>query len=177
MKWLANLGIVVFAIAAGIGGLYAGRLWSQWAPSTALQIGAPIIDFAMPDVQGELLDTRHFRGRVLVINFWAPWCEPCTREIPMFKRLREEFAGRVEFLGVSLDDPVAVREFAQTHDLDYPLVMAAMGDFALMRAYGNERDALPFTIIVDSAGRLVGRRLGEIHETELRSMLGAALAG
>ncbi len=174
MKWLGQIGILVVAIAAGAAGLYAGRLWSQWAPPSALQIGAPMIDFVMPDVAEKPLDTRQFRGRTLVINFWAPWCEPCIREIPMFNRIRDEYAGRVEFLGVSLDDPQVVKDFAQEHGIRYPLVMAAMGDYALMRAYGNERDALPFTVIVDAQGRLVARRLGEIREAELRGMLDQA---
>ena len=76
----------------------------------------------------------------------------------------------------SLDEPEAVRTYVKEMGIDYPILLASMSDFGLMRAYGNDRDALPFTVIVDAQGRLHTRKLGEYHENDLRADIEAALA-
>ena len=166
------------ALAAGAGGLWAGHTWFGLNPPPgALSIGAPAIEFELPALDGSKVQRSSFDGRVQVINFWAPWCAPCRREIPVLQALREEFgSARVEVLGIALDEPQAVRDYVKEMGIDYPILLASMSDFGLMRAYGNDRDALPFTVIVDAQGRLHTRKLGEYHENDLRVDIEAALA-
>ena len=130
----------------------------------------------MPKLDGQPTSPARLRGRVVLINFWAPWCEPCRREIPLFKSLRSEYgSSKLEILGVALDEPELVRNFVGKMSVDYPVALASMGDFALMRAYGNDRDALPFSVLIDANGRVRARKLGEYHEEELRRDIEAAI--
>ena len=169
--------IVGAALIAGLGGLWAGHTWFGLNPPPgSLAIGAPAIEFELPTLDGGSATRAQWGGRVQVINFWAPWCAPCRREIPVLQALRKEYGPeRVEILGIALDDADQVRKYASDMAIDYPILLASMSDFALMRAYGNDRDALPFTVIVDAAGRLHTRKLGEYHEADLRADIEAAL--
>ncbi len=177
MSWRAQVAIVVAALAAGAGGLYASHAWFGLnPPPDALAIGAPAVEFELPTLDGTSARRSAFDGRVQVSNFWAPWCAPCRREIPVLQQLRQEFgADRVEVLGIALDEAAAVRDYVGEMGIDYPVLLASMTDFALMRAYGNDRDALPFTVIVDARGRVRARKLGEYREAELRGEVAAAL--
>jgi peroxiredoxin len=174
----AQAAIVVVALAAGAAGLMAGHAWFGLNPPPgSVAIGAPAIEFQLPTLDGGSATHASYSGRVQVINFWAPWCAPCRREIPVLQSLRREFGSdRVEVLGIALDEPEAVRKYVGEMGIDYPILLASMSDFALMRAYGNDRDALPFTVIVDSAGRVHARKLGEYHEADLRADIESALA-
>lgn len=178
MSLRTQAAIVLAALAAGAGGLWAGHAWFGLNPPPgALAVGAPAIEFELPALDGGTVARKSFDGRVQVINFWAPWCAPCRREIPVLQSLRKEFGPqRVEVIGIALDEPEAVRSYVADMGIDYPVLLASMSDFALMRAYGNDRDALPFTVIVDAEGKLHTRKLGEYHESDLREDLQAALA-
>ncbi len=178
MSWRSQLAIVALAIAAGAAGLWAGNVWFGLNPPPgSVAIGEPAIEFELPTLDGGSASRSSFAGRVQVLNFWAPWCAPCRREIPVLQALREEYGqDRVEVLGIALDEPDAVRNYVGEMGIDYPVLLASMSDFALMRAYGNDRDALPFTVIVDAAGRVRRRKLGEYHEADLRADIEAALA-
>lgn len=177
MSWKTNLSILILALSAGGLGLAAGRHWFDLNPPPgALALGADAVQFELPKLDGETTSPARHRGRVLLINFWAPWCEPCRREIPVFKSLRDEYgAENLEILGVALDEPGLVRDYVGKMDVDYPVALASIGDFALMRAYGNDRDALPFSVLIDADGRLRARKLGEYHEDELRRDIEAVI--
>jgi thiol-disulfide isomerase/thioredoxin len=174
----SQLAIVAVAMAAGAAGLWAGHAWFGLNPPPgSVALGAPAIEFRLPTLDGGSAARASYSGRVQVINFWAPWCAPCRREIPLLQALREEFGSdRVEVLGIALDEPEAVRKYVAEIGIEYPILLASMSDFALMRAYGNDRDALPFTVVVDAEGRVHARKLGEYHEAELRADIESALA-
>ncbi|MFO1493555.1 MAG: redoxin domain-containing protein [Lysobacterales bacterium] len=176
MNWRGQILVLLVALVAGGAGLLAGRYWfGLHPPPDSLALGAEAIDFELPGLDGARLSTADFRGKVLVINFWAPWCAPCLREIPLLKAVRERHAGQVEILGVAMDEAETVRRYVSEQQIAYPIALAAVTDFALMRAYGNDRDALPFTVILDARGRLQARKLGEYHEDELTADVAAAL--
>ncbi|MCB1614171.1 MAG: TlpA family protein disulfide reductase, partial [Xanthomonadales bacterium] len=84
--------IVGAALIAGLGGLWAGHTWFGLNPPPgSLAIGAPAIEFELPTLDGGSATRAQWGGRVQVINFWAPWCAPCRREIPVLQALRKEY--------------------------------------------------------------------------------------
>lgn len=133
-------------------------------------------EFVVAPLGGEAgrLTLEQFRGRPLVLNFWGSWCVPCRKEMPTFGRVAEQLNGRVAFVGINhQDDATAAREFLSEVGDPYISGLDPTGDVA--RRYGVQ--GLPTTILVDARGQIVGRRLGELSEEELRDSLQHAFGG
>lgn len=167
------------AICGGISVLaaaYAGyRLWDvtrtgapQVAPETLSRLGST--QFADTANQSRTLDG--FKGKVIVVNFWATWCPPCREEMPAFSRLQETLASRgVQFVGIGIDSPSAIREFAHQAPVSYPLLMGGSAGMELMRELGNPNAALPFTIVLGRDGQPAFSHLGMLTESVLEERL------
>jgi cytochrome c biogenesis protein CcmG, thiol:disulfide interchange protein DsbE len=130
-------------------------------------------DFARKDLTGRTLRLSDYRGKVVLLNFWATWCEPCLAEIQTFSRWqREHGVEGLQVLGVSMDDdPAVVVDAVRKYQLPYPVVM---GDEQLGELYGGVL-GLPLSYLIDSSGRIVARYQGEPKlaalETRLRTLL------
>lgn len=166
-------------LVAGLGVLALGggvitQLWRLGvlggdAEATA---GEAILAHRYQGLDGQPAQLDQLRGQVLIVNFWATWCEPCREEIPMFIRLRREYAGKnVEFVGISIDQASKVIDFAKEFRIDYPLVLAGIEAVELSRLAGNKAGVLPYTVILDRKGRLAGRLLGKVTEQDLRQSI------
>lgn len=118
-----------------------------------------------------------WRGKPLVVNFWARWCGPCKAEIPEFIKLRKQYRAKgLEVLGIAIEDKAEpVRDFAKAYEMDYPLLLAKDKGLALMQALGNDKMGLPFTVAIDRAGKIVHVKLGGIQAEELAAAAEAAL--
>jgi thiol-disulfide isomerase/thioredoxin len=112
-----------------------------------------------------------WHGRPLLINFWATWCEPCRREIPLLKRLRHERAGDgMQIVGIAVDEADAVRKYAAGRRIDYPVLVGEEGGLAAVGAFGMET-VLPFTVFADREGRVIALKVGELHQDEAELIL------
>lgn len=143
--------------------------YRRFAPSADLEdLGAaPPLD--MQTLDGEALRLADLRGQVVVVNVWATWCPPCRFETPGFVTLQEEFAGRVQFLGLSTDDSEAdVRDFARKLNVNYPLLVGPN-----RAGSGYHVPALPTTLLIDRAGRIRFRHEGLLLAHALRPALDA----
>jgi len=109
---------------------------------------------------------------VLVVNYWATWCAPCREEIPGFVRLQERYGSRgLQFVGIAIDQPDKVAEFASELRINYPLLLGGLEIIELLRQAGNRAGVLPYTLVIDRKGNLVSREPGGLKEVRLESLI------
>jgi thiol-disulfide isomerase/thioredoxin len=128
---------------------------------------------AFHDLDGQPASLGRFAGRPLVINFWATWCAPCREEMPVLSRVSARAAPRVQFVGLAQDDPAKVRAFARELGVEYPLWTGGDEVMELSRRLGNRTAVLPFTVVLDAAGRVAAQKVGAYNEAELTAQLAA----
>jgi thiol-disulfide isomerase/thioredoxin len=138
---------------------------------------ASVYQTQLQPLDGKMESFDRYRGHVLVVNFWAPWCGPCRTEVPSFVAMQEKYRGKVQFVGVALDEPGAVRAFAHDYGMNYPLYLAGMGGISMMLREGDTRGAVPFTVVYDANGRQVGSITGLASPERLEALLAAAASG
>ena len=120
-------------------------------------------DFALPDLAGKQVNLSSYRGRVVLLDFWATWCGPCREEVPHFVQLQNKYANQgLQIIGVSMDDaPDPVREFYRLFKMNYPVVM---GDAKTGELYGGVL-GLPIAFLIGRDGRITARHIGAINFT------------
>lgn len=127
----------------------------------------PLPGFQLADIDGRQRDITEWKGKVVVLNFWATWCPPCRRELPTFKALQTEYGPQgVQFVGISLDRDELVRDYARIEGLNYPQLVGPSKALELGQLLGNKMGALPFTVVVDREGRIAERIFGEWSHDE-----------
>jgi thiol-disulfide isomerase/thioredoxin len=121
---------------------------------------------ALPGLDGRLHRLSDWKDGSLVVNFWASWCEPCRREIPLLRRLRRERAAdRVEIVGIAIDFRDTAQKYARDSGVDYPVLVGEQGGLEAVAAFGMD-PVLPFSVFADRAGRIVALKVGELHRDE-----------
>lgn len=141
------------------------------------QDSAPLFAASLRDIDNRPVALADLRGQPLIVNFWARWCGPCREEIPELISLsRANQAKGLKVIGISLEDNSPnVRDFIKAYEMDYSLLFAPVEGISLMRALGNGRAGLPFTLAIDRGGRVVMHRLGQVSRADLEKAASAAL--
>ena len=169
-------GLLVGALAAGAVAAGAGVAWWRHSPRPA-DDGAVdrlwTLNFDTP--QGAALPMAGFKGRPLLVNFWATWCPPCVEEMPLLDAFfREQAAKGWQVVGLAVDQPSAVRTFLQRLPVAFPIGMAGLEGTGLARSLGNASGGLPYTVVLGADGAVRGRRMGSVTEADLKAWLAAA---
>jgi thiol-disulfide isomerase/thioredoxin len=165
-KTRTRLALGVIAAVALAMGVYFGLRQEAPADATAL------LALSLPDAAGREQSIGQWRGKVVVVNFWATWCEPCRKEMPEFMRAQTEFGTRgLQFVGIAVDQADKVDQFAKNLGLNYPTLIGGYGAIELSKTLGNRLAALPFTIIVDRQGRVAHTQLGPLKPEQLQSIV------
>jgi thiol-disulfide isomerase/thioredoxin len=146
-------------------------------PSTSRGLEAVRPVFSMRDRAGQVRSIEEWNGKSLVINFWATWCAPCRREIPMLRELhRARAAENVEVIGIAVDFRDTVLAYADKMQIDYPILIGEQDGLDAAAAFGADAVGFPFTIFTDNQGRVVTAHLGELHREEADVILDAMRA-
>ncbi len=126
----------------------------------------------MPGIDGKPQAVSQWRGRVLVVNFWATWCDPCREEIPAFIKLQEQYRSHgVTFVGIAVDQRDKVQTYAREIGMNYPVLIGGLDSMDMARQLGNTKSVLPFTLVVDRAGDVVLSHYGAMSVSELEAVI------
>ncbi len=124
-------------------------------------------DFSLADRSGKLTSIKSWGGKSLIINFWATWCQPCRREIPLLEALNSRWADRgVAVIGIAVDHPDTVAAYADELKIAYPLLIGEEDALEAAAAFGFESPAFPFTVFTDRRGEVVALYVGELHQAQ-----------
>ena len=186
-KWLlagAGLGL---AFLSG----FAGYLVQQAMTGEALPVSAdqlPLLPavhdvlglqhppFTLPDLDGRAHTIDEWQGQVILLNFWATWCLPCREEIPVLVDLQKRFVDHgLQIIGIALQQASEVRDFADELDINYPVLVGELEVARITVDYGNSLGALPYTAIIDRAGRIAFVKRGPLTRTEAESVINTLL--
>lgn len=125
-----------------------------------------------PDSQGNMKALGKWRGKIMVVNFWATWCSPCREEMPELSEIQDKYAKQgLIVLGIATDDVDKIHEFMQTTQVSYTLLAGGMDTMDLSSILGNSKGGLPFTVILDGNGSIVKSFEGRVSQAELEEAL------
>lgn len=144
---------------------------STVSPATAPTLVA-YPEFTLPDLAGTERDFSEWQGKHRLINFWATWCAPCRREIPLLKRFQDEHAeDGFQVLGIAVDYPEEVSAYAETAEFNYPILVGQEDAMSVAESSGIEFIGMPFTMIVAADGEYLSAYIGELHQQQLDTMV------
>ena len=147
----------------------AGASWSIWK-SGSPGVGELVWQQQLVQPDGRELVMASLRGKPLLLNFWATWCPPCVKEMPMLDVFYQTMRTRGwQVVGLAVDSPTPVREFLKRVPVTFPIVLAGMEGSELSRALGNPNGSLPFTVVLNKNGDVVVQKLGLIEEADLKA--------
>jgi thiol-disulfide isomerase/thioredoxin len=175
------LPLVLLALGSGVAGflLYHGLVGDRSPTGDGLpplpaapQAAEFAPEFVLPDLTGAPRSSGEWDGTIRVVNFWATWCPPCIREIPLLVEVQEEYAPQgVQVLGIAIDETAAVVEFAADFTFNYPVLIGQEDAMELGNQFLNGFIGLPFTAFTDRSGRILRVHSGEIHREQIVAIL------
>ncbi len=140
------------------------------APQSIAGLLRPAFD--LPDTQGNAVSISRWNGRIIVLNFWATWCAPCRKEIPLLNTLQQRYAKRgVQIVGVAVDNAAAVKQFMQSVPINYPVLIGDQAALEIIEAYGDRVGALPYTVFINRSGIIDSMASGALTEDYARKYL------
>ena len=168
-RWAGAMAAALLALAAGI---YFGA-WHRSVPAGPSPASIEAFYAAsLPDLAATPQRMAQWKDRILVVNFWATWCEPCREEIPGLIRSQSKSSSKnVQIVGIALDSADKVAAFAKSAGINYPVLIGGLDGFKLAELLGNRSGALPYTIVIAPQGQQARGHLGMVREALLEQLI------
>ena len=179
-----KIAAIIGLFALFLGGIAAYVLTEGQAPDTEVTVETrgdvetktlaefETIEFSLPDIAGTERSLSEWAGKARLINFWATWCAPCRREIPLLKKTQEAHGdSNVQVIGIAVDFPEEVAAYAEEVRFNYPVLVGQEDAMAIAEASGIDFIGMPFTMIVAPSGELIKAHIGEIVESHIEQIL------
>ena len=165
-------GLFVFFIAGIAGYFVASQQREQRIPSVETPAGVEQVRFSLPDIDGNLRDSSEWAGKAQLINFWATWCAPCRREIPLLKQTQAAHAAdNLQVIGIAVDFAEDVAAYAEEARFNDPVLVGQEDAMAVAEDSGVAFIGLPFTMVIAPSGELIKAHLGEILESHIERIV------
>jgi thiol-disulfide isomerase/thioredoxin len=174
--------LLVAVVGAGLGllaGTELGQPWTSAVPEgmTVLKAGDMRADLALPDLDGKPHRLSEWDGKLVLVNFWATWCEPCREEMPLLDHTRVQHAkDGLEIVGIAIDDPGAVGDYLKDNPVGYPILISSDDNANPSVAFGDTHSILPYSVLLGRDGRIVAQRSGSFSSSSISSWLQPYLA-
>lgn len=134
--------------------------------------GAALYAAKLPDIYGKIQDLEQYRGKVVIVNFWATWCPPCREEMPELVALQQAYQDKnVVVLGVALDEPAQVAQYLKSTSVNYPIVASDVAGSLLSEQLGNDKGVLPYTVMINKDGNIVNAHFGRITQAMIEAVI------
>ncbi|MDE1545235.1 TlpA disulfide reductase family protein [Dechloromonas agitata] len=141
------------------------------ASAQEMPSSGPLFAATLNDLDDKPVALERYKGKPLIVNFWARWCGPCRAEIPELIKFRNAHKGKIEVLGIGIEDKAEpAKEFARAYDMDYPVFVAKEQGIPLMQALGNTKAGLPYTLFIDRHGNVIQRKMGVVRKPDFDSV-------
>ncbi len=164
--------VAVMAAAAGFG----YHLWKIAPGDGDADMAAYVMQAEFNDLEGRVQRLDQWKGKVLVLNFWATWCGPCREEIPLLIRLQKRYGDQgLQLVGLAIDQPEKAGPFAGELGINYPVLVGTGDVLDFARVLGNRTGVLPYTVVFDRSGGVAHREVGIFKEAELEPLINRLL--
>jgi peroxiredoxin len=170
--YLLNIAAVV-VIALGVFGIRYYLFSPESTSEVPSQVSTqPLFAAKLQDENGEFQALGQWKGKLIVVNFWATWCPPCLEEMPELARLQDKYRDQnIVVLGISTDELDKIQEFSSEHPVSYPLLSGNLEAMELGISLGNDKGVLPYTVIIKSDGTIAKTYFGQVDQKLLEQTL------
>jgi peroxiredoxin len=171
-----TLMVIVVLLAIILLGIAARYFYTSPDSDSALSTEA-LFAATFPDAEGQQQAMSQWRGKTLVVNFWATWCPPCREEMPELSKLHEQYRDQnLVVIGISTETPAPIRDFIKTMPVSYPLLAGDLAAMDIGASLGNDKGVLPYTVIISADGHIAKSYFGRVDQALLEQTLVPLLA-
>ena len=129
-------------------------------------------EFSLENINGEMISIEEYKGKKTLINFWATWCRPCRKEMPMLNGVYlSENPSEFSVVGIAIDKPEKVTQFVAELGIDFPIMIGQSDAYDIMKELGNEALTLPYTILIDNSGEVIWSKNTELKHSDMDEVL------